>query len=248
MYGMSANIGDRFDGADHQLHSLFGEVIYSMTYQEAQSLGLVAPIRVEWVNIDFRDEELSSLTNHKLEKFGIWNNDIRNRLFAEKMHTFGADIQCLTMVPKVEHAVRLKKYLPDYILCYDKCENYAEYVNQGLINPEIDPPMTSKRRDWMRQQFERGELLKVIATDVWSTGVDFVSLPVLGRADGRDSRIMDTQIPCRANLVFAGKNYATLVDCNDLFHPTLSRRSKGRKKFYENNGWLQSNWVRGSQG
>ena len=108
------------------------------------------------------------------------------------------------------------------------------------IDPDDEPPMTPARREQMRQQFEEGTLKKVIATDVWSTGVDFAALPVLGRADGRDSRILDTQVPCRANRIHDGKEYATLIDCMDLFHGTLHRRSSTRKRAYIGKGWTQA--------
>lgn len=240
MYGLSASIGDRFDGADFQLEGIFGEVIFSMTYQEAEALGLVSPIRVEWVNMDFECPEL--LKNKKgaqMEKWLIWRNEERNRRFAQKMQEFDDDTQCLILVATVTHAVALKQFLPEYKLCYDQCKEYDLFVRRGLLDPRDEPPMTPARREQMRVQFEEGVLKKVIATDVWSTGVDFSALSVLGRLDGRDSRIMDTQAPCRANRIHEGKAYATVVDCMDYFHPTLQRRSNNRRRHYIKQGWTQ---------
>lgn len=238
MFGLSANIGDRFDGADCQLEGIFGETIFSMSYQEAEALGLVAPVKVEWVKMDFDvPKDLSEAKGTKLEKHGIWRNDARNSRFAAKMNEFAPDVQCLVMVSTVEHAVQLKQYMPDYKLCYDQCKDYATYVRNRMLDPDDEPIMTPARREQMRQQFEAGTLKKVIATDVWSTGVDFVGLSVLGRADGRDSRIMDMQIPGRANRIFDGKEYALIVDCMDGFHDTMLRRSNSRKRAYIKKGW-----------
>jgi hypothetical protein len=76
--------------------------------------------------------------------------------------------------------------------------------------------------------------------DVWSTGVDFVELGVLARADARDSRIMDTQIPGRANRIHESKAYALVLDCYDEYHDTLRGRSDGRKRWYVKQGWRQT--------
>ncbi len=155
------------------------------------------------------------------------------------MQEFADDVQCLVLVATVDHAVRLKQFLPEYKLCYDQCKDYAGFVKSGLLDPADEPPMTPVRREAMRTQFEDGTLKKVIATDVWSTGVDFAALPVLCRADGRDSRIMDTQAPCRANRIFDGKAYALVIDGMDFFHDTLHGRSNRRKRHYIKQGWKQ---------
>ncbi len=240
MYGLSANIGDRFDGADAQLEGVFGEVIFSMSYQEAQSLGLVAPVIVDWVKMDFEARGLADLSDSRFESEALWCNERRNRKFAERMLQFDDDTQCLVMVATVTHAVQLKQFLPGYKLCYDSCKDYQSFVRNGLLDPTDEPPMTAKRRDQMRRAFEAGELKKVIATDVWSTGVDFSALGVLGRADGRDSRIMDTQIPGRANRTYEGKEYATIIDCMDMFSDRTLRRSNNRKRTYAKYGWTQT--------
>lgn len=240
MYGMSANVDDRADNADKQLRSLFGEVIYTLEYPEAERLGLVCPVRVEWVNIERSTHPLNNLSDTAFEKWAIWNNQHRNSEFARVMQTFDDQVQCLVMVSKVEHAVRLKQFLPEYKLCYgSEAKDYKKYINSGELDSRDEPPMTPARRAQMREAFERGDLKKVIATDVWSTGVDFAPLSILGRADGRDSRIMDTQIPCRANRIFEGKSYATIIDCMDNFDPGPKRKSQNRRRAYLKMGWTQ---------
>lgn len=240
MYGLSANVGDRFDGADYQLEGIFGKVVFAMSYQEAEALGLVAPVRVEWVKMDFEiGQKERALKGTAVEKWLIWRCDERNKRFAAKINEFAPDVQVLVLVSTVQHAVELKQYLPDFKLCYDQCKDYASYVRTGKLDPEDEPLMTPQRREQMRQQFEEGALKKVIATDVWSTGVDFAALSVVGRADGRDSRIADTQIPGRGNRIFEGKAYATLIDCMDGHHDTLLGRSNRRKRNYIKKGWKQ---------
>jgi len=241
-YGLSANFGDRFDGSDRALIGIFGEVVFEMSYQEAVALDLVVPVAVDWVDVSASSQSFGNLKDYPLERAAIYLNDERNRKIADKLKSYSNDSQVLLMVSKVQHAVALQQFLPDFRLCYDQCEDYDKLVAAGLIRPELDPKMTKKLRDRMRAQFESGDLRKVIATDVWSTGVDFVGLSILARADARDSRIMDTQIPGRANRIHELKSCATLIDCYDGFHPNFRRKSLNRKKYYDQQSWNSLNW------
>ncbi len=237
-YGLSGSV-ERFDGGDVQLEGIFGEELFSMTYQEAQALGLVVPVFVEWVKMDFDMPEIAESNGDHLERGGLWRNEKRNQKLAEKVREFADDVQVLVMVDKVDHAVHLKQFLPEFQLCYGTMKEYSTHVRTGMLDPANEPPMTPYRREKMRQQFEDGTLKKVIATDVWSTGVDFTGLSVLARADGRGNDTLDTQIPCRANRVVEGKPHALIIDCMDGFQNTLLRRSNARKRNYIKKGWQQ---------
>jgi len=98
----------------------------------------------------------------------------------------------------------------------------------------------------MREQFETGELKRVIATDVWATGVDFEALQVLYRVDARESQILDTQGPGRVSRIHpaSGKEYGEVIDCLDAFDKTLKRKSETRKRHYAALGWSQD-WPSG---
>jgi superfamily II DNA or RNA helicase len=93
----------------------------------------------------------------------------------------------------------------------------------------------------MSKDFEAGTLKKVIATDVWSTGVDFPQLSVLIRADARASEIMDVQAPGRVvrRHDASGKDHGLVIDCMDYFDGALMRRSIERKRTYTKQGWEQ---------
>lgn len=244
-YGFSGSLTGRFDGAEKQLEGLFGELIFSMTYQEAEALGMVVPIRVEWIRVKTDKDPVQGLINPTAkERHGIWTHEHRNRLIAEKAREFEDGTQILILVSKVEHAVHLKQYLPEFRLCYSAGsgsegtgKSRADYVRARLLDPADEPPMTSQRRNEMRKAFEAGALKRVIATDVWGTGVDFPLLQVLIRADGRSSDILDTQLPGRATRISEGKEYGLLVDCMDEWNDTYLRRSNSRKRNYIKKGW-----------
>lgn len=242
MYVFSASLQDRFDGAGAELEPLFGEVIFRMTYQEAQALGLVVPMRVDWTRICGPDPVGNVKSDTQKNRLGLWTHENRNRQIAAKIAEFPEDTQILVMVASIEHAVHLRQFLPDFALCYDKIDpkDYAYYVREGMLDRDRDPMVSPRMRDRMREDFEDRKLLRVIATDVWSTGVDFESLEVVVRADGRASKILDIQIPGRATRVDTksdSKAYGIVVDCYDEFNRTFEYRSKSRKASYQKYGW-----------
>lgn len=242
MFGFTATPEGRFDGAHHKLEGLFGPKIFEMTYQEAVSHGLVLPVRVEWIDVKM-DNPCEFKREVAKERAGIWRNTQRNALIAEKAKEFSDDDQVLILVRTLEHAVFLKQHLPNFKMCYDKMDSefYAGLVKKGLLDALDEPIMTSAARDKMSKDFEAGTLKKVIATDVWSTGVDFPQLSVLIRADARASEIMDIQAPGRVvrRHDASGKDHGLVIDCMDFFDSAFHRRSIERKKTYVKQGWEQ---------
>jgi superfamily II DNA or RNA helicase len=243
MYGFSATPGGRMDNADIRLESLFGPVIFKMTYQEAVDLGLVVPIRVRWLDI-IGENPCQGMVDTPKRRWGLWRHKNRNQLIADTAMEFGDSEQVLIMVTTFEHAVYLRQHLPEFTLCYAERDDadYDHYAKKGLL-PADEPRMTTKRRQELRLAFASGSLKKVIATDVWSTGVSFNGLSVLIRADARSSEIMDTQIPgrvCRVNSL-TNKAEGLIIDCLDQFDPGFRDAARKRRRHYESKGWTQDN-------
>lgn len=243
MFGFTATPDGRFDGAHHRLEGLFGPKIFEMAYQEAVVHGLVLPVRVDWIDVRMPVNPCEFKKETAKERWGIWRNQVRNRLIADKAREFPDDNQVLILVRTLEHAVFLKQELPDFKLCYDKMDSevHAALVKKGMLDALDEPPMTPQARDQMSRDFEAGTLKKVIATDVWSTGVDFPQLSVLIRADARASEIMDVQAPGRVVRRHdpSGKDHGLVIDCMDYFDGAFMRRSNERKKTYVKQGWEQ---------
>ena len=243
MFGFTATPEGRFDGAHHKLEGLFGPKIFEMTYQEAVSYELVLPVKVEWIDVRIENNPCEFKREVAKERAGIWRNNYRNELIAEKAKEFSDNDQVLILVRTLEHAVFLKQHLSNFKLCYDKMDSevYAGLVKKGLLDSLDEPIMTPAARDKMSKDFEAGTLKKVIATDVWSTGVDFPQLSVLIRADARASEIMDIQAPGRVvrRHDASGKDHGLVIDCMDYFDPAFHRRSVERKKTYVKQGWEQ---------
>lgn len=245
MYGFTATTTGRADGSDARMEAVFGPTIFRLTQQEAEKLSLVVPIEVRWMNVFIRDNPGRGKRDVAHKAAAVWKNRARNEVIAECARRHEDD-KVLIIVDTTTHAFALKELLPEFELCYGTIDpkRHAAMLHDGDI-PEDVIPLTVKQREALRQDFMADRVRKVIATDVWSTGVSFDSLSVLIRADGRGSTIMDTQIPGRTTRVHAesGKQLGIVYDFMDQFDETLSRRAATRKKNYGDRGWAQLSQI-----
>lgn len=245
-FGLSATPYARMDGAHAVLEPLFGPMVFDLPYQQAVELGLVVPIRVRWLPIRLARNPIETVKNPvSRKKHGIWTNQDRNRMIAAAVSDYPADYQILILVETIEHAVNLGACLPNFTLVYSTMypSDCAAYKRKGLLPPDYKP-LTDIDKCRARDQFEAGTLKHVIATDVWSTGVDFEQLNVLVRADARASDIVDVQGPGRVSRLYTSpegvrKEYGEVIDCIDNFDASFYRRSEGRRKSYKLLGWEQ---------
>lgn len=242
-YMLTGSPDCRSDNADFRLEGYFGRPVFVMTYPEAVELKLVLPIKVFMVPVDcfnpaadIRREDIIGR-----ERAGVWRNDARNRLIAGLVRSVPADVQTLVLVKSAEHALWLKAHLPEFTLCYDtvKPATYRAAVSAGFVDPVTDPPMTAQARRRLTTAFERGEVRKVICTDVWSTGVSFDELGVILRADARASKGISIQAPGRTCRRFDAdaKEYGLAIDLVDKFDSAFHRRSQERERVYRSMGW-----------
>jgi superfamily II DNA or RNA helicase len=247
-FGMSATPYARMDNAHAVLEPLFGPMVFDLPYQQAVELGLVVPVRVSWLPIRLTHNPAERYSNRVAKKrHGIWTNYERNRIIADAVKEYPDTHQILILVETIEHAVHLGRHLPDFALMYSQMspDDYFAYKRQKLL-PADYTTLTDYQKHDMRSQFEAGTLRRVIATDVWSTGVDFEQLNVLVRADDRDSDIVDVQGPGRVCRIYTApdgtkKEFGEVLDCMDTFDPTFYRKSMGRRNSYKLLGWEQ-NW------
>jgi superfamily II DNA or RNA helicase len=236
-FGFSATPEGRADGADANLESLFGEKIFVLTYPEAVALNLVVPIIVEWLDIRLPDNPAAGKQDTPKKRWGIWRNELRNKILADRINSIDPDDQTLVLVETVEHLMFLRSLLPDFEACYSEqgltSSDVRMYRKWGLMGPN-EEPITTKQREHLRKSFEQGKIKKAIATSVWATGVDFEQLAVLVRADALASTIMDTQAPGRVSRIDTTdvKPYGLVIDCMDQFDQGFRRKALGRRKNY----------------
>jgi superfamily II DNA or RNA helicase len=248
-YAFTATPGMRLDNAYHRAEGMFGPKIFQMTQQQAEAFELVAPVIVQWIDVSLPTNPAAGMSTPVARKrSGLWRNDGRNQVIAASAREFcSAGLQTLILVDTVDHALQLRKHLPEAALCYsegalDGSQNAAKrarYIRQGLLGS--DECMTTQRRVALRTAFERRELMLAIATGVWAVGVSFNSLNVLMRADAGDSETANVQLPgrvCRTDAA-TGKECGILVDFWDSWDTGFRDRSTHRRRDYHKRGWTQ---------
>jgi len=240
----SASPDQRMDNTALAMEAYFGVKICKVDYSDGVDLGLVVPIEV-W-RVDWGCTPINALGNYKHDvrknRLGYWANFARNNVISRVVYeeipkrVSEKDPQILILVDKVEHALELKKLLPDFDVVYggmDK-ESAEFFKKQGLLT---DDPISRKEVEKIREQFTAGTKKRVISTGIWNTGVDFPNLSVIIRADGGASQIKDIQMPGRVCRISQGKEKGILVDFGDLFDLWTARRSKFRFDSYKEKKW-----------
>jgi len=240
----SASPDQRLDNTALAIEAYFGNKICKVDYQDGVDLGLVVPIEV-W-KVDWGCTPVDAIRNFKSDvkrmRLGYWSNFARNTAISRVVYETipqrltEKDPQILILVDKIEHALELKKLMPDFEAVYGSMDNEtAEYFKKRKLL-EGDP-LTKKQVEEIRKKFSSGQLKRAIATGIWSTGVDFPQLSVIIRADGGASTIKDIQMPGRVCRISSGKNKGILIDFADTFDLWTARRSKTRFQNYENKKW-----------
>lgn len=242
-FGFSGSFDMRNDGKDKRIEAMFGPVIFNVPYKEAVKRRLIVPVTVIWRDVRMPKNPCADLLDAEKEKRGIWTNTYRNLLVAEDARLYGEDTQVLICVRTVEHAVRLKKLLPEYELVYSpgmmNSERLLQFVRKGHIS-EDEPEMTRRRFDDLTRGFTSGRIKKAITT-VWRAGVDFRQLQVVIRADARGGGADDVQIPGRAMRRHdeSGKECGIIHDYLDQFDPGFKGKAGRRRKNYTADGYDQ---------
>lgn len=243
IFGLTATPSSRSDGADAQLELFCGPEIFRLTYREAVELNLVVPIRVRWINVRITPDPVAACAPSAKMRHGVWRNNARNAIIAADVRANYPEpsTQILVLCATVDHAIHLWQHLREFSLCFSNVEKLSTlwYIERKLL-PHGFETVTPAVREAMRQRFAAGTLKRVIATDVWMTGVDFTPLQVLYRVDARASAIKDAQGPGRVSRLHDGKLYGEVVDCYDSFNPGFRRRSDTRRRNYASFGWTQT--------
>jgi len=244
MISYSASPDQRLDNSNLAIEAYFGNKICKVDYEDGVDLGLVVPIEVWRVN--WACEPVDAIRKYSSDvkrlRLAYWANHARNNAIARVIYDevpkriTDKDPQILILVDKIEHALELKKLLPDFEVVYGNmdAESATYFKQRKLLEGE---PITKKQVEKLRNDFSAGTAKRVIATGIWSTGVDFPQLSVIVRADGGASPIKDIQMPGRVCRITAGKVKGILVDFGDFFDFWAARRSKSRFANYEEKKW-----------
>jgi hypothetical protein len=96
-----------------------------------------------------------------------------------------------------------------------------------------------KEKERITREFENGTLKKVIATKIWSEGINVKHCRFFFRANGSASKNDSIQMPGRLSRLMEGKDNAVLLDIYDDFNDIVKRKAESRRKEYVKQGWLK---------
>ena len=99
--------------------------------------------------------------------------------------------------------------------------------------------ITKQEKERITKEFEEGTLKKVIATKIWSEGINVKHCRFFFRANGSASKNDSIQMPGRLSRLMEGKENAVLLDIYDDFNAEVKRKAEMRRKEYQKQGWLK---------
>ncbi|MEM2927829.1 MAG: DEAD/DEAH box helicase family protein [Candidatus Pacearchaeota archaeon] len=242
IYGLTASL-EREDNLHHYAYSICGDVIFNISYEECRALGIIPEINVLWMRVkNFDLEQKREYGFVERKRVNVWNNDYRNKLIADIANKFvESGNQVLIMVETIEHCYNIKKFLPNFEVCYADSPKKYSLINKVKKMGLSYENMTKTKRIEIAKKFENREIMGVIANGVWSTGVSFNSLNVLIRASGTSSSIKSVQEPGRVCRIDekTNKYVGLVVDFVDEFDNNLLKKSHERFKVYKELGFTQ---------
>jgi superfamily II DNA or RNA helicase len=206
-FGFSATTEGRFDGADLLIQGLVGPLVKKITFIDAVKEGALLPVKVHVVRSEYpapakrvhndgREELLFAKTRRKQERDHIMLSRDRLQIWATICNEIiPKDWQTLIFVDTQEHGQILQSVIKDSVFVMAKT-----FANKN------------DRNDF-KDRMIKGEILRCIATDIYSTGLTFPRLMAQCNACGGGGSIAATQKPGR----LAGHCLEIGKTCGHLF-------------------------------
>ena len=209
-WGVSATPTGRFDGADIVSEGLYGPIVATFSYQDGVKSGALVPITVYWVEAPEPTCGLSAYAKYQQRESKIRHGwlacEDSCQMIADILNCIPDDLQTLCMLQFIEQMGRI----------------HAHCTKTGFVHAETDQAKLSryptlraikpKERKEIYDAFRNQEVMSMIATHVWATGVNFENLSIVVNAGGGGSDIVAKQVPGRASRAAEGKDHAYIVD------------------------------------
>ncbi|MBU2052515.1 DEAD/DEAH box helicase [Patescibacteria group bacterium] len=205
------------------LEGLIGPIIGGMSISEGVSLGLLAKPKLKLVRVpDF--PALRDLRRYpEVYLAGIVNNDARNKLIVETTAELkNQGCTTLILVTHIEHGHNLVNMFAS--------GKQTVHFAWGATEDE--------ERYALQMALSKKELSCVIASSIWSHGVNIPSLGAVINAGGGMSEVTALQRIGRGLRVTDEKKEVLLIDFMDLSHHMLIKHLAYRLALYSDEGWL----------
>lgn len=189
-YGFSATPWRSVKSQNILLEAVTGQIIAEIPAQDLIEAGYLVPVELDIVELNGKSYWGEW---QKVYQKGIVENEDRNEKIIEKIEEYkGAST--LVLVERIEH---------------------GEILSMMSGVPFVSGKDTQGRRDQLLTEFKTGRRIKLIASRIFSEGVDIPCLEVLIIASGGRSDVKVIQSLGRVLRPFPGKSKAVLVDFMD---------------------------------
>jgi superfamily II DNA or RNA helicase len=214
----SATPLDRTDGANLEIISQFGNIIYDLPNKVLVELGVSAVPSVKIIKID-KPILPEKLSYKKVEKQGIVENDYLNDKMVEEVLTqLDNKKQVVIMIEMLDHGRIL-------------LEKFASKNTQHEIVFINGSDKTEERTDVLNK-FRKGKIRCIIATNILTCGINLSEIDVLVYGHIGKSQIRVLQRAGRALRKHKGKDSVLLVDFANFTHKYLMKHSLERIRIY----------------
>jgi superfamily II DNA or RNA helicase len=197
-YGFGATLTGRFDKKDRLIEGLIGPILSNVTYREAVTQGAISPLKVILVKIPFSKD---TIPGGRVERETVYK-----RLLTQSSRT----------------AKLVKQFVDDVIpqdwqtMAFIRDEKQAEFYMEHAFPPHgtiaMAKRMTPKRRDGVTDRIAAGELVRVLASNIYVQGITFPDLKVVINLAGGGANTTAIQKPGRLLQTRPNKNYGVMID------------------------------------
>lgn len=197
-YGFGATLTGRFDKKDRLIEGLIGPVITNVTYKEAVSLGAISPLKVIMVKIPFSKDVIPGA---RVERQTVYK-----RLLTQSAKT-------ARLVKKIIDEVVPSDW---QTMAFIMDEKQADFYMKEAFPPHgtiaMAKKMSPKERKDVTNRIATGELVRVLASNIYVQGITFPDLKVVINLAGGGANTTAIQKPGRLLQVRPGKNYGVMID------------------------------------
>ena len=130
----------------------------------------------------------------------------------------------------------LLKHPDEQVLIICDSVELAEKLSKGLNIQAVHGSTDSSLREMIYNEFKAERIKKLIATNIYSEGVDFPGLSVCVLAEPFKSTIRLLQRIGRTMRIKEGKSSSVIYDIQDVNLPFFDKQAHERRKLYEREG------------
>lgn len=212
-FGFGATLNGRYDKKDRLIEGLIGPVISNVSYLEGVAMGAIAPLKVIFIKIPFSKD---TVPGRMVDRAIVYQ-----RLLTESTRT-------AALVKKlVDEVIPSDWQTMAFIMNEKQAEFYLEHAMPPWGTIAMAKRMTSKERKKMTKGIADGDIIRVLASNIYVQGITFPDLKVVLNLAGGGANTTAIQKPGRLLQCRPGKSYGVMIDfmfeCRDSGAETRQR-------------------------